>query len=179
VRDPDTRQLLNRAAGLKVLPEATLALVGSNVALSSAILTTDGGRIELGSVAGSGLVSLTPIDKGWFLGYDGVQNFGDIKLSQGSAVDASGAGGGDIKVQGRRVMLTESSQIAATTTGAEPGGTLAVTASDSVELIGYTPFGVLTTQTRGDGDAGDIKINTGKLIAQNGAYVSTVTNSRK
>lgn len=84
-----------------VQPNQTLALVGGDVFLEGATLRTAGGRIELGSVADSGLVRLTPVNKGFSLSYDGVQNFGDIQLSQQAALDASGVGGGDIQVLGR------------------------------------------------------------------------------
>ncbi len=165
--------------GLAVQPGKTLALVGGEVALSGGRLTTAGGRIELGSVAESGLVSLNPTDNGWTFRYDGVQNFQDIQLSQRAVVDASGEGGGDIQVQGRRVTLKDGSQIAAKTLGSEPGGILTVTASDSVEISGESAnpqdFSRLTTRTEGTGNAGDLTINTGKLIVEAGAQVSTGT----
>jgi large exoprotein involved in heme utilization and adhesion len=50
-----------------------------------------------------------------------------------------------------------------------------VTAKDSVKLIGFKPPGTLTTQTRGSGNAGDITINTKKLIVSDGAEISTNT----
>jgi large exoprotein involved in heme utilization and adhesion len=42
----------------------------------------EAGRIELGSVAPNSLVSLNPISEGWAFGYEGVQNFQDIQVSQ-------------------------------------------------------------------------------------------------
>jgi len=56
--------------------------VGGNVALEGSSLTAAGGRIEVGGVAGSGLVSLSPIDKGWAVGYENIHNFQNIQLSQ-------------------------------------------------------------------------------------------------
>lgn len=137
------------SSGLEVQPGKTLALVGGDVTLSArdlaasvkANLSAPGGRIELGSVAENSLVNLTSTDQGWNLGYGGVQNFKDILLSQGAFVDASGEGGGDVQVQGRRVTIQDGAAIAANTEGSQPGGTLAVRASDSVELSGTTPDG--------------------------------------
>lgn len=77
-----TSDLIDTTVGLRVQPNQTLAIVGGDVALSGGTLKTAGGRIELGSVAGPNLVSLTPTNKGWSLGYEGVQNFQDIQLSQ-------------------------------------------------------------------------------------------------
>ena len=70
-----TTELIDTTVGLRVQPNQTLAIVGGDIALSGGTLKTAGGRIELGSVTGPNLVSLTPTDKGWSLGYEGVQNF--------------------------------------------------------------------------------------------------------
>ncbi|OUL29761.1 hypothetical protein BV378_05070 [Nostoc sp. RF31YmG] len=166
-----------RSVGLQVQPDKTLALVGGNVALKGGNLTASEGRIELGSIAGNGFVSLNPVDKGWSLGYMGVPNFGNIQLSQAASVDASGAGSGDIQVRGRHVSLTDGSAIVASTLGAKPGGTLTMVADDAVEVTGTDQndhtFSGLITESLGSGRAGDITINTGKLIVQNGAQVGS------
>ncbi|NJO51592.1 MAG: filamentous hemagglutinin N-terminal domain-containing protein, partial [Leptolyngbyaceae cyanobacterium RM2_2_4] len=79
--------------GLQVQPGRTLALVGGNVLLEGGNLTAAGGRIELGSVTGVGQVSLTQIGNSFVLGYDEIHDFGNISLSNGAFVDASGEGG--------------------------------------------------------------------------------------
>ncbi|MEG3845252.1 filamentous hemagglutinin N-terminal domain-containing protein, partial [Microcoleus sp. herbarium14] len=67
--------------GLQVQQSRTLALVGGNVLLESGRLTAAGGRIELGSVAGVGEVSLSLSGNNFVLGYDSINNFGNISLS--------------------------------------------------------------------------------------------------
>ncbi len=176
-------ELIDSTVGLRVQPNRTLAMVGGDLALEGGTLKTAGGRIELGSVAGSGLVSLVPIDKGFALGYSGVSNFGNIQLSGRAAVDASGAGGGDIQVQGRRVTLQDGSQIEASTLESESGGTLLVSASDSVELRGISANGLFSglftaTYESATGKAGDLTIATRKLIVRDGAQLSTTTFGR-
>lgn len=167
--------------GLQVLSNQTLAMVGGDMSLEGATLKTAGGRIELGSVAGSDFVSLTPIAKGWALGYQGVSAFGDIQLSQQATVDASGLGGGDIAVWGRHLSLSRGSQIEASTLGAQPGGTLAVHATNSVELMGTSADGgfpsalFASVYPGGKGTGGELSIDTGRLIARDGAQVSTGT----
>jgi filamentous hemagglutinin family protein len=161
--------------GLQVQPSQTLALVGGEVALEGGYLTAEQGRIELGSVADSSQVSLNPTNQGWVLGYEGTQNFQDIHLAQQALINASGEGGGNIKVQGKRVVVSDGAQILATTLGSEPGGNLTVNASDSVELIGFVPFGSLSTVTFGAGNAGDLTITTKKLIVQDGAEALSFT----
>ncbi len=180
--DPDNTMLLNREAGLHVQPNQTLALIGGSLSLQGSILTTDGGRIELGSVAGPNLVLLTPISKGWSLSYEGIQNFQDIKLSQQAAVDTSGNGGGDIQVQGNRVILTDGSQMEASTLGAGNGGNLSVNASDLVQVIGTSadgnfPSGLQANAKAGaTGEPGNLSITTEKLIASDGGQVITSTS---
>ena len=173
-----------KPVGLAVQPGKTLALVGGEVVLSGGRLTTAGGWIELGSVAESGLVSLNPTDKGWTLGYGDVQNFQNIQLSQGAVVEASGEGGGNIQVQGKRVTLTDGSQIAAKTLGSGARGSLTVIGSESVEVSGTSTDGEipsrLTTRSDGGGDAGNLTINTGRMIVEAGAQVTagTLTKGR-
>ncbi|RCJ28205.1 filamentous hemagglutinin [Nostoc sp. ATCC 43529] len=168
---------LNAPAGLQVNTGKTLALVGGELVLEGGNLTAKGGRIELGSLAANSLVSLKPMNQGWVLGYEGVQNFQNIQLIQRtvegfakpSQVDVSGEGSGDIQVQGRRVLLAGFSRMLANTLGSQPGGNLTVNGSESVELIGGIP---LTTVTFGGGNAGDLNITTAKLIVRNAQVTS-------
>ncbi len=176
-----TPELIDTTVGLRVQPNQTLALVGGAVALAGGTLKTAGGNIELGSVAGPGVVSLTPTNKGWTLGYDGIQNFRDIQLSQQAEVNASGKGAGSIQVQGRRVTLTDGSQIENSTLGMQAGGTLVVTGTESVKLIGtsadgQSPTGVVTFVYPGATGAGsDLTIKTRQLIVQDGAQIFSGT----
>jgi filamentous hemagglutinin family protein len=171
------------SVGLQVQPGKTLALVGGEVALEGGNLTAPGGRIEVGSVASNSLIRLNPTNKGFDLSYEGVHNFQDIHLSQGAVIDVSDpsllVGSGDIQVQGRRVTLTDGSQISSITGGSISAGTVEVTASETVELIGTSENDFasnLNTVTLGDGNAGDLRIKTGQLIIRDGAFVSTGSN---
>ena len=175
---------LESPAGLQVQTGKTLALVGGNVLLEGGNITAAGGLVELGSVAGNSLVSLNPTEKGWALSYESVHNFQNIQLTPPanfnesgipSYVDVSGEGGGKIQLQGRLIKLTNSSLIADTTGGLQPGN-LSLTGSESVELIGNAT--ILATLTRSAGDAGDININTRQLVVQDGAQVFTLTDGR-
>ncbi|KOP26168.1 hypothetical protein AMR41_12995 [Hapalosiphon sp. MRB220] len=174
-----TAELINTTSELRVQPNQTLALVGGDLFLEGATLKTAGGRIELGSVAGSGLVSITPINKGFALGYGNVQNFGNIQLSQQAAVDASGLGGGDIQVWGRRITLANGSQIEASPLGPQQAGLLLVNATEQVEIIGsYLNFpSALATYTYSGttGAAGDVIVNTGELLLRNGGQIIAST----
>ena len=174
------------AVGLQVQPGKTLALVGGEVALEGGNLTAPGGRIEVGSVASNSLVNLDATNQPLTLSYQSVQNFQDVRLSQGATIDVSDLsplmgtgdiGSGDVQVQGRSVTLTDGSQISSITLGSASAGTVSVTASESVELIGTSENGSissnLNTLTFGDGNAGNLSITTGRLILRDGAAIST------
>ncbi|NER29500.1 MAG: S-layer family protein [Symploca sp. SIO1C4] len=167
---------------LRVQPNQTLALVGGNLLLDGATLKSAGGRIELGSVFGSGQVSLNNIENGFSLGYEDVTEFGDIQLSKATAVDASGESGGEIVVKGRQVRLEGGSQIEVTTLDTAPGGKLQVFASELLEIIGSTADNPqdnrrnpssLAVDNREDGlIPGELTIDTKRLIVRNGARIS-------
>lgn len=167
--------------GLQVRPGNTLALVGGSITLPGGYLTALGGRIELGSVASPGLVSLTPTKQGWALDYDGIQNFQDISLSEEAYVDASGDTGGDIQIQGRRVTLTEGSQVVSVSYAEGQAGEFRVSASELVELSGTSADGEIPTglfnevEEEATGEGGTLTIETRRLIVQGGAQISTAT----
>jgi filamentous hemagglutinin family protein len=111
---------------------------------------------------------------------------GSIHL-QGKTVALSGylarllsltTGDGDgkgINITTDNLILEDSAQVITSTLSNGKGGNLTVNASKSVDLIGgYTLPSVYTglfSQTFADGNAGNIRINTGRLRIQNGAQV--------
>jgi filamentous hemagglutinin family protein len=164
-------------AGLKVQPGNTLALVGGGIISEGGTLTAEGGRIDLGSVAG-GLVSLNPSPQGWNLGYQGVTNFQDIALSQKALADTSGPGSGSIQLQGRNISITDGSMVLIQTQGAQSAGGMNVNASESLSLVGTANGKIssnLFTETIGGGKSGDITVNTPRLVIQDGAAISAAT----
>jgi filamentous hemagglutinin family protein len=159
--------------GLQVKSGKTLALVGGNVSLDGGNLTAAGGSIELGSVAGTSLVNLKETATGYALAYTGVENFRDIQLSQGSVVDASSEGGGNIQLQGRDITLTETSEVLSYTLGAKPGGSLVINAAESVNLSGDKT--ILSTGTFNIGNAGSVTVTTRTLKLEGGANIISFT----
>ena len=135
--------------------------------------TAPGGHIELGSVTGSGLVSLTPITQGWSLNYQGISTFGEIRLSQGSSVNTSGSSGGTIRVQARQISLNDNSIIFSVTQGGGSGEALTLNASDQILLN----QAFILTRTRGTGSAGNIRVVAPRLIVRNGSTLGSATSS--
>ncbi|MBW4476817.1 MAG: filamentous hemagglutinin N-terminal domain-containing protein [Tolypothrix brevis GSE-NOS-MK-07-07A] len=160
--------------GLRVPTGRTLALIGGDVTLDGGNLTAAQGRIELGSVAGSGLVKLTSIGQGYALGYADIPNFRDILLTQGAIVDTSGNTGGTIQVQGNSLSLVGSFLGSGTTFGTSQGGSITINAPNSVTLSDSSQ---ITTATLGNANAGNLRIDTGKLVVRDGAQIQTLTLS--
>ncbi len=164
--------------GLKVQPGNTLALVGGGIISEGGTLTAEGGRIDLGSVAG-GLVSLNPSPQGWNLGYQGVTSFQDIALSQKALADTSGPGSGSIQLQGRNISIRDGSVVLIQTQGTESATGINVNASESLSLVSTTTDGQISsnlfTETIGGGKSGDISVHTPRLVLQDGAAISAAT----
>ncbi|MHC5758765.1 filamentous hemagglutinin N-terminal domain-containing protein [Nostoc sp.] len=222
--DGKTKNIFNQPVGLQVKPGKTLALVGGDIMLEGGNLTATSGRIELGSVAGNSLVSLKLKDQSWILGYEGVQNFQNIRLilrnSQiPSQVDASGIdgkSGGSIQLWGNSVELvgslvrlisqtrgntkgedlnitsskfivSDGAQVLTSTRGTGKGGNIIVNASESVDLIGssISPMtnrplaSSLASATFGEGNAGDITIQTRRFRIQDGGQISAESSGRR
>ncbi|MBE8964984.1 S-layer family protein [Nostocales cyanobacterium LEGE 12452] len=161
---------------LKVQPGKTLALVGGQVTLQGGEraaleprqpnLAVPGGRIELGSVAGVGEVSLNQKDNDWVLGYASVNNFGDIGLEDGVYVDVSGAGGGDVQIQSNNLALTQGSWIYADTKGIEAGGEVLIHTKKTVTLTEGSQITADVDPPEAIGTGGNVTIQTGQLSIQ-------------
>ncbi len=162
--------------GLGVPSGKTLALLGGDVILPSGQLTAPGGRIELGSVQSPDLISLTPITTGWEISYPNLSTFGNIQLSSSAKVNTSSDRGGEIAIQSKTLSLTDGSEVEAT--GA--GGSLKINATNSIQVIGTSRDGlnpsIFLSGTDGSGNAGNLQIQTGKLLLSGGAEIVTGTS---
>jgi filamentous hemagglutinin family protein len=165
---------LDGPVGLQVPAGKTLALVGGNVAIEGGNLTAAGGRIELGSVAGVGEVSLSQVGNRWLFGYDNIDLFGNIRLEGGAVVEASGEGGGDVQIQGAQLELTQGSLIYADTLGSGEGGEILVRTTETVAVRDESE---ITAEVFGSGTGGDLTIATKRLLVRDGAQVRTNTLS--
>ena len=149
--------------GLAVQPGQTLALVGGDIGLNQGSVTASTGQILLGSVASPGMVGLGATPLGLSLNYDKISNFGNIEITNGSALNTSGLGGGKVDIRGGNVNLNNGriyaltlgnidgrgidinaqnfraqggAQISTLTAGSGAGGAVNIRATDSVEMNG-------------------------------------------
>ncbi|MBD2329148.1 S-layer family protein [Alkalinema sp. FACHB-956] len=182
---------INRSArptGLAVQPGQTLALLGGDVTLQGGNLTSDRGRIEIGSVQGNQFVSLTPTNPGWMLGYESASAFGDIRLLQAASIDTSStsAGNGAIKIQGRSLQIRDGSALLGITLNNGKGQPITINTTDRIQVLGsqgqtastlfpsmiLTDPGLNATATT---QGGSINLTTGTLEAIGGGFISAST----
>ena len=168
--------IINRSANLQVSSGKTIALVGGDISLESGKLAASQGRVELGSVSGESLVSLHPTANGWSLGYDGINNFGNIQLLTESKVSADN--GGDISIRANDLTVTNGSAISANTSTTANGGQVTIQAN-KVEVSGASAngqiFSTIAATSTGSGNSGNIEITTNRLITKEGGDVSVKT----
>jgi len=142
-------------AGLEVTPGQTLALLGGDVILDGGNLRAFQGQIELGSVASDGLVSIIYTPTSFNFEYQGIQEFGNIELSDAAAVNASGLGGGTIQIQGGQVSLLEGSNLVAETFGDVDGRGIEIQASHFI----MQEQAFVSTATFGLGAGGNLEVH--------------------
>ncbi|MGL5081423.1 MAG: filamentous hemagglutinin N-terminal domain-containing protein [Microcoleaceae cyanobacterium] len=154
--------------GLQVQPGQAIVLIGGNVSLEGGYLTAFDGRIELGALQNG----IWPLDAGMPVQATQIQfnslqpsdlqptQTGQIQLFGGSQVNTSGASGGEIRVQGDTVFLTEGSSFTANTFGPFSGGGVNIQAS---RLRLQNRAFVSASTFLDSGDAGGITVNANRV----------------
>ncbi len=128
-----------RPEGLSVPNGKTLALVGGEIVIEGGNLTAEAGRIELGSVGGTGKVNLSSTNTGWNFDYSDISSFNDIQLYKAGSADVSGGNAGFIQVRGRNINLSDGSSLLANTL-IQGGGEISLRAEETVNLVGNSSF---------------------------------------
>jgi filamentous hemagglutinin family protein len=175
---------IDNLTGLSVTKDATLALIGGDIALEGGFTTAEGGRIELGSVGANNTVSLTKVSQGWDIGYEGVEDFQDVNLTKQAVVETRGENAGDLEVQASNISLLGGSSIGISSSDGKAGDLKAV-ATDSVLVSGtstdsvenFFPSAILsqTESMKNNVDGGDIIIETTNLKVNDGGFIGTAT----
>ncbi|NJR39614.1 MAG: S-layer family protein [Leptolyngbyaceae cyanobacterium CSU_1_4] len=173
----DTDTLRVDSPGLQVNGDRTLTLIGGDLRLQGGSLRAESGRIALGSVSQPGLVRLSTAPEGYAFDYGAIAQFGTIEMRDRAAADVSGSEGGTIQVQGETVTFLSGSALLSITEGEGVGGTVSVTATDSVKLLGDSVGRVyassITSESQGEGISGDIVIDTRRLAMRGGGLITT------
>lgn len=161
---------------------------GGNITITARSLTLTNGGAVISSTLGQGDAGNIFInaDTVSFNGKGSDSDLTNIFNSSGaySNVRADAAGkGGNITVTAGQLSLTNGAVInASTASGAYPAGTLVVNATSSVEVSGTSPDGRIASRlnfdTSGAGDAGELAINTPRLVISAGARISARTSNQ-
>ncbi|HEY9768871.1 MAG TPA: filamentous hemagglutinin N-terminal domain-containing protein [Coleofasciculaceae cyanobacterium] len=172
-----------RSLGLAVAEGKTLGLGGHNIFLEGGNLTAAGGNIELGSIAEAETVKLIGNESGWSFDYSEIDlKTGEITLKDAASIDVSGAGSGNVNLQGDVVSLTDGSAIFAETEGDVAGGLTQIEANQ-LNIIGTDPDLLLPSSIWSDvyldatGNGGDVLIETDSLLLEGGGQVNVNTFS--
>ncbi|NER35245.1 MAG: S-layer family protein [Oscillatoria sp. SIO1A7] len=182
-------------AGLTVQPGRTLALVGGDTRLEGGNLSVPSGRVELGGVGDNGFVGLSPVDNGFALSYDAVENFRDVELSGGALLNATGQRSSEIQIRAQNFRILPGARIYARNLGDQAGGNILINASEQVEAIGTgnyvvdtvvfsdsnfsNPLGLPTglfAVSSGTGAGGSIEIDSRQVSARDSAFIAAATS---
>ena len=166
----------NRPPGLQVPSSETLALIGGDITLSGANITTEGGRLEVGSVGPQSLVNIESVGDRLLASYENVARFNSIELTNESAAVAAREGA--VYLQGGRIFIDQDSVVFAT-----DSASLNVSASENLRLLGFIadssesvsfPTGILLqNDLNSTADAGALTVKTPQLSIENGAGLIT------
>ncbi len=175
----ENRSILN-AEGLKVNEGNSLLLLGGDVTLNNGIITAPGGRVELGGLKETGIVGLTIDGQKLQLSFPESAERANVTLTNnGSLVDTTSGGGGDIVINAGELKLLDSSRLK-TGIGGRSGVTGAQAGNIELNTTGLTTITRGSTiensvHTRSRGDGGDISIKSGALNISLGGEVFTAT----
>ncbi|MFN6528071.1 S-layer family protein [Nostoc sp. ChiSLP03a] len=168
--DAQDVQIIGGGSGL-FAPAYSTGNAGDLTIKTNTLLVRDGAQVYTAATSGSG--------KGGNLRVDAQ----DVQLiGRGSSLFApaySTGNAGDLTIKTNTLLVRDGAQVYTGTSGSGKGGNLTVEAQD-VQIIGRSAdsnknSSVLTAQTSGIGDAGNLTINTGKLLLQDRAFLSTLT----
>jgi filamentous hemagglutinin family protein len=164
----------NAISGLQVTSGNTLALVGGNINVEGGRMRAIDGRLEVGSVGANSRVDLTAQDNLFTLGYAEVRDFQDIRLSQQAQIAVADRGRGELNIQGRNILLTESSVIRMENTGSSVGGNITIRSSDTVTLNNASRIRIELFSL---GQSGRLTLETGQLVMNGASTVAAQTVS--
>lgn len=162
--------------GLRVPDGKSLLLLGGGIVIDSGGLHALGGQVELAGVT-VGRLGLTLNGNKLSINPEKIER-ADISLRNGASVSTSNQGGGNIRVFGKHVTVSDGSRIEANTLGSLVGGELSIDASEILEVVGESATGQrseLVARTTGTGNAGNLTITAPVFRILEGARVSTTT----
>lgn len=167
-------------AGLQVLNNRSLLLVGGNVSLESAAalqpgkflsLNAQGGRVELGGLAGKGTVGLNVNGNVLSLNFPEGAARADVSLTSASVNVVAPSGGGSIAINARNLDVLTGSELAAGTsssaTANTQAGDITLNATGQIKVVGSTIYNDVPRRTMSN--TGNIYVKAGSLFLESRA----------
>lgn len=172
---------ITQGAQLITQPDSILSILGTGINITDGgELISNRGQINLVSAIDSQL-AINP-DLSLDCNSTGCANIAATNYRDITLTNASGARvlAGDLDVRGRNITLTDGSRLVTRPDGTQPGGTLSVSAQETLQLSGVNLFNEsgLFAENLGamDGFPGNIQIQANELIIRKGARLTTSTN---
>ncbi|MFS0518188.1 filamentous hemagglutinin N-terminal domain-containing protein [Nostoc sp. UIC 10607] len=137
-----TNQSVTDGVGLQVSPGKSLSLVGGDISLDRGRLTAAGGQVNLGGLAGKGIVGFN--SDGGLSFPDGVTR-SDVSLMNSAFVNVIAEKGGNINIKAQNLELVGGSSLWAGVeqeleTFSEQAGKIEIDATDQVTIQGSIAF---------------------------------------
>ncbi|WP_375515366.1 filamentous hemagglutinin N-terminal domain-containing protein, partial [uncultured Nostoc sp.] len=165
--------------GLSVLDGKSLLLVGGDININGGTLNAFGGRVELGGLAGAGMVGLNVDGNNLSLSFPNSVEKSDVFLSNNAGVDVAAGDGGSIAVNARNLEMTEKSGLYAGIysglgSSNSKAGNIEVNATGAISLDNGSLI-ANQVQPKANGQGGDVNISASTLQVEGGAIVSAST----
>ncbi|MEM6253115.1 MAG: filamentous hemagglutinin N-terminal domain-containing protein [Cyanobacteria bacterium P01_D01_bin.156] len=174
-----TTRAFSRGSRFALGSDDTLAFVGGDILFDGGKAAA--GRIELGSVAQSGEVSLISTPDGLTIDYGNIEEFGTLSVTQNALVEASGEMENNLHLQAGEISITEGALITNNigNGSVRNAGNAVIRAADSITLAGsdagVLPGGILINGQEGSlGNLGDLSIETNSLVISHGARLESI-----
>ena len=164
-----TRGDIQVQGNLEVPLGETMALLGGNIILDNAFLKAESGQIALGGVDDIGTVILKLDDVNQPLSFPNQLEFADVLLKNNTLVDVNGSGAGKVQLQGKKINLSDASQVRAITLGSQDGRGISVKAKQFTVQDGST----VVTATRSKGAGGSISVEVSGFVQIIGSVVNS------
>ncbi len=169
------------AFGLRVPDGKGLLLVGGNVSMDGGQLNAFGGRVELGGLAGEGIVELNGNGNLLNLNFPTVVPRADVSLSNNFLVDVGGFGGGSIIINAQNIDVRESGSFIAgiasgLRTASSRAGDITLNATGAIVIDNSLIGSDIREGSVGNGS--NINIQAQSVTLNNGAALIASTRGR-
>jgi filamentous hemagglutinin family protein len=182
-------------AGDIIINARSLSLIDAALVSSTTFGQGEGGNLIVNATDSVRLVTSLvggPVSNALFSQTGSSGKGGDLRIDTKNLIVRDGAdissttfgqgAGGNLRIDTKNLIVRDGAVITSDTAGQGAGGNLTVNATESIQLIGTSVNGFvsssLLSETESSGDAGNLRIDTKNLIVRNGAVISSGTTSQ-